>query len=431
MRREDILAALIDWNFWGNFKDESRERPIYLTHLNGLAETGEVVVIKGVRRSGKSTLLHQFLNKKIEEGLKPKNTLFINFEDPRFSNCTIEDLNDIYDTYKEEQQPDKGHIVVLDEVQEIEKWEKFVKLLHEAKKVKVFVTGSSSKLLSEEYASLLSGRHVDMEVSPLSFQELLNFKGHNISDKTDLIKNRHLVKNKLREYLEWGGFPKINLVKERGKREILNRYFEDIIIKDIQKRFNVRKTGKLEQLAKYYLSNISNLQSYNKVKDAVNLSLDTVERFSEYFSTGRLLFFVPKFSFSHKKQLLNPKKVYSIDPGLRNVSGFRFSRDVGRLMENVVFLELFRKNKEVFYWKENREVDFVVKEGNEVKKLIQVCYNFDRDEVEERELKALVKASEDVECEDLTVVTYETEDQREVAGKEIDCIPFWKWLFNF
>jgi len=431
MRKDDILTALVDWNFWGSYQDESKERPKYLNKLNDLVETGEVVVVKGVRRSGKSTLLHQFLNKRIEEGLKVKNTLFVNFEDPRLSNSKLEDLTDIYETYKEEQQPDKDHIVVLDEVQEIEGWEKFVKLLHEAKKVRVLVTGSSSKLLSEEYSSLLSGRHVDMEVFPLSFQELLKFEGLTIKDKTELIEKRHQVKNKLREYLEWGGFPKINLVGEKERREILARYFKDILVKDVQERFNIRKTGRLEELAKYYLSNISNLQSYNKVKDAVNLSLDTVERFSSYLSTGRFLFFVPKFSFSHKKQLLNPKKVYSIDPGLRNVSGFRFSRDAGRLMENVVFLELFRRHEEIFYWKEEREVDFVVKDGNEIKKLIQVCYNLDKDETQARETKALIKASKSVGCEDLKVITYEEEGQKEIKGKKIDFVPLWKWLFKF
>lgn len=431
MRREDILTALVDWNFWGAYEDNSRKRPEHLSRLDSLMKTGEVVVVKGVRRSGKSTLLHQFLGQRIKEGLEAKNTLFVNFEDPRFTSLTLENLSEIYDVYKEEQQPDRDHIVVLDEVQEVEGWEKFVKLLHETKAVKVLVTGSSSKLLSEEYATLLSGRHVDLELFPLSFQELLRFEGMEIGSKTELLKNRHRIKKKVREYLEWGGFPKVNLVEERERREILARYFEDILVKDIQRRFNVRKAGKLEQLAKYYLSNISNLQSYNRVKDAVDLSLDTVERFSDYFSIGRFLFFVPKFSFSHKKQVLNPKKVYSIDPGLRNVGGFRFSRDAGRLMENVVFLELFRRHDEIFYWKEDREVDFVVKDGNDIGQLVQVCYNFDREEVKDREIKALLKASDDLGCEDLRVVTYESEGEEEIEGKQVEYIPLWKWLFGF
>lgn len=431
MRREDILTALVDWNFWGSYEDDSKKRSEYLSQLNNLMETEEVIVVKGVRRSGKSTLLHQFLDQKIKQNLKVRNTLFVNFEDPRLTNLTLEDLNEIYDIYKEEQQPDRDHLVVLDEVQEVEGWEKFVKLLHEAKTAKVLVTGSSSKLLSEEYATLLSGRHVDMELFPLSFQELLRFEGQEIESKTDLIKNRHRIKSKVREYMEWGGFPKVNLVEKRERREILARYFEDILVKDIQKRFNVRKTGKLEQLAKYYLSNISNLQSYNRVKDAVNLSLDTVERFSNYLSIGRFLFFVPKFSFSHKEQILNPKKVYSIDPGLRNVGGFKFSRDAGRLMENVVFLELFRRQDEVFYWKKKREVDFVIKNGDEIEQLIQVCYRFNQGEVKDRETKALVKASADLGCEDLKVITYETEGQENINGKQIEYVPLWKWLFNF
>jgi len=127
---------------------------------------------------------------------------------------------------------------------------------------------------------------------------------------------------------------------------------------------------------------------------------------------------------------LNPKKVYSIDPGLRNVSGFRFSRDAGRLMENVVFLELFRRHEEIFYWKEEKEVDFVAKDGNKIKKLIQVCFNLDKDETQERETEALIKASKSVGCEDLKVITYEEEGQEEIKGKKIDFVPLWKWLFK-
>jgi predicted AAA+ superfamily ATPase len=232
------------------------------------------------------------------------------------------------------------------------------------KKVHIFITGSSSKLLSEEYSTLLAGRHVDIEIFPLSFSEFLKFKGVSIRSRIEMMKFRHRIRKLLDEYLEFGSFPKVVLIEE-GKEELSNNYFRDILIKDVQRRFNVRETGKLEELAKYYLTNISTLQSFNRTRKLINLSLDTVERFSKYFSIARLIFFVPKFSFSVKEQILNPKKVYCMDSGLRNMVSFKFSEDIGRIAENVVFLNLLFRNKEIYYWKDHagKEVDFVVKEG--------------------------------------------------------------------
>lgn len=175
MQKNQILEILADWNYWGNYEDHSLERKKYIKRLEHLLKTKEIVVIKGVRRCGKSTLILQFLRKLIQEGLKEKNTLVVNFEDPRFKNLSLDLLHKIYEVYLEKLQPKKKHYVILDEVQEIEGWEKFARYLHEAKKVPVFITGSSSKLLSEEYSTLLSGRHVDMEVFPLSFPEFLKF----------------------------------------------------------------------------------------------------------------------------------------------------------------------------------------------------------------------------------------------------------------
>ena len=175
MNREEILKILIDWNYWGNYKDKSIERLFYLNRLKDFLDTREIIVIKGVRRSGKSTIISQFIRKFIEKKVSPKNSLIVNFEDPRFRNLNLDLLNKIYEIYLEELLPDETHYVVLDEVQEIEGWEKFARFLSEAKKIQVFITGSSSKLLSEEYSTLLSGRHVDLDMFPLSFKEFLFF----------------------------------------------------------------------------------------------------------------------------------------------------------------------------------------------------------------------------------------------------------------
>jgi len=402
------------------------ERRRYIENLKHLLKTGEIIVIKGVRRSGKSTFMLQFIRK---SGWEQKNTLVVNFEDPRFKNLNLELLDRIYEVYQEELQPDKEHYVILDEVQEIEGWEKFARYLHEAKKVHIFITGSSSKLLSEEYSTLLAGRHVDIEIFPLSFSEFLKFKGVSIRSRIEMMKFRHRIRKLLDEYLEFGSFPKVVLIEE-GKEELLNNYFRDILIKDVQRRFNVRETGKLEELAKYYLTNISTLQSFNRTRKLINLSLDTVERFSKYFSIARLIFFVPKFSFSVKEQILNPKKVYCMDSGLRNMVSFKFSEDIGRIAENVVFLNLLFRNKEIYYWKDHagKEVDFVVKEGLKIKELIQACWGIEEEKTERREVKSLIKAMDEFKLKEGLVITADEDKEEVVNGKRIVYTPLWKWL---
>jgi len=434
MEKNEIIEILLDWNYWGNYKDDSIERPEYLERIRGLAKTKEIVIIKGVRRSGKSTITAQFIRKLIEEKkTAPERTLIVNFEDPRFYDLNLNTLNKVYESYLEKVQAVPEY-VILDEVQEIAGWEKFARFLMEAKKINVIITGSSSKLLSEEYATLISGRHVDIEVFPLSFKEFIFFKGLRINKEVEKIKERYRIKGYLREYMEFGGFPKISLVGEMEKKAILQGYFEDILIKDVQKRFNIKEVHKLEQLAKYYLTNISSLHSFNKIKNILNVSLDTVERFSRYFSVARLFFFVPKFSFSLKEQILNPKKVYCIDVGLRNSVGFKFSEDLGKITENIVFLSLLERENEgdIFYWKNTKhEVDFVIKEKKEkIKALIQVCWNSSKEETKKREMESLIEASEQLNCNRLMVITEDYEKEEEYKGKTIHFIPLWKWLLR-
>jgi len=433
MNKEEILKILVDWNYWGEYSDKSIERPFYLQRLSAFKETGEISVIKGVRRCGKSTIISQFIKKQIEEEeVLSKDTLIVNFEDPRFRNLNLDLLNKIYEIYLEEVLPDKNHYVVLDEVQEIEGWEKFARFLKEAKGIRVFITGSSSKLLSEEYATLLSGRHIDLDIFPLSFGEFLIFKNLFPQTQLERIKQRHKIKNLLKEYIKYGGFPRVVLTKESEKKLILEGYFRDILLKDVQKRFKIRETAKLENLAKYYLTNISTIQPHNQVKKIVNLSLDSMERFSYYFSIAGLFYFIPKFSYSHKEQILNPKKVYAVDTGLRNMVSFRFSQDLGKLAENLVLVELKRRGYEIFYWKspKQKEVDFVIKKEIKPEQLIQVCVNVDDEKTKKRETRALIECSDYTKCDNLLIITEDYGFEEEINDRKIKFIPLWKWLLE-
>jgi predicted AAA+ superfamily ATPase len=235
----------------------------------------------------------------------------------------------------------------------------------------------------------------------------------------------------MQEYLKWGGFPKPTLLKkEKDKKEELYGYFRDIMMKDVAMRYKVEYIEKLEELAKYYLSNIASLQSFNNIKKFLDISLDSVERFSTYFSNAYLLFFVKKFSYSVKQQILNPRKVYCIDTGLRKVAGFVFMEDLGKLMENTVFVELMRKGKQVFYWKNKGEVDFVIKGDKKVEKLIQVCYDVEDPKTKEREVKALLEAMKFFKLTTGIIVTWDYEDEERINGKKISYIPIWKWLIQ-
>ena len=441
MKDEEIWEILVDWNLWGNFDQEFRKREFYMSRALQLLKGKEIVVLKGVRRSGKSSLGYLILRELVKDGVfRSEDTLVINFEDPRFpSKLDARDLMKIYEVYLRKINPKRRHIILLDEIQIVEKWEKFARFLMEAKGVKVMITGSSSKLMSEEYASVLTGRHLDIEVFPLNFKEFLEWHGIKINDRIEIAKRRYEIQNLLEKYLSLGGFPEVTLAEKPRKIELLRRYLDDIITKDVAKRFNIREVEKLENLVKSYISNISTLQSFNKLRKVVGLSLDSVERFSKYLEISRLLFFVPKFGYSIKQQILSPKKVYVIDPGFYSIAGFRFMENVWRLMKNLVALELLRKQVlnpmiEIFYWRDQlgREVDFVVKEGLKIKQLIQVCYDIAELETKKREIRALIKASKQLKCKDLLCITWDYEAEEEIAWRgvkrKIKFIPLWKWL---
>jgi len=431
MEERKILEILVDWNYWGNYKEEFIRRKMYFEKLREFLQGKEAIVVKGVRRSGKSSIIYKFVKELAKDS---KDALIINFEDPRFPpEITLEDLNRIYETFLKHINPNPKY-VVLDEIQYVEKWEKFVRFLVDPKNIKVFVTGSSSKLLSEEYASVLTGRHLDIEVFPLSFREFLSFKNFEISDEIDLIKNRVVLVNLFNEYLKFGGFPQVVLSEnEKRKEELLRTYFFDIITRDVAKRFKVKKLAQLEALAKIYVSNIATIQSFNKLKKDLNLSVDSVERFSKYLEIARLFLFLSNFRHSVKKQVRSMKKVYCVDTGFYSTLGFKLLESMSKIMENVVAIELFRRKEfnptfEIFYLRNNYEVDFVVKEGTEVKQLIQVTYASNKDEIERREINALIKASELLRCEDLVVITWDYEDEVIVENKKITFKPIWKWL---
>lgn len=433
MDKNEIINILEDWNFWKRDLDAGINRPYYLNKLKGFLKTRQVIVITGARKSGKSFIMRQLAKHLTSEGVEAKNILIVNFEDPRFSELDAKALQKIYEVYLEYLNPKDKPYIFLDEIQEVKDWEKWVRTMHELDKAKLITSGSNAKLLSFELATLLTARHIDLTVFPLSFEEYLTFNNINLKDALDIINQRIKIEGLLSNYIEFGSFPEIVLTEQ--KNEILLTYFEDILNKDLIKRFKIRKAEGLRSLAKFYLGNVSSLITFSSLEKFLGISADTIEKFSNNLGTAYLFFFLKRFSFKVKEQEKSPRKLYTIDTGLANTIGFRFNQNIGRLAECLVFLELKRKQTvnpdlEFYYWKDlqHREVDFVVKEDLKVRQLIQVCWEVSKPETKNRELKALLKAMGEFRLKEGLVITEDYEAEENIKDKKVKFTPLWKWL---
>ncbi len=433
MDKNEVLAVLNDWNIWRGEQDTGIGRSAYLDRLEAVMGSNQVITITGPRRAGKSYLMRQMARKLFEQGVKKENLLFVNFEDPRFTSLDTKLMMQIFDVYKEFLSPTGTPYIFLDEVQEVEGWEKWVRMMHELKKAKIVVSGSNAHLLSRELGTLLTGRHLDLIVFPLSFQEFLAFNKMEAKTHFDVIGREAEIKGLLHRYIESGSFPEVALSEK--KREILLNYFEDLLTKDLLKRFRVRKPQVMKSLIKYYLSNVGNLTTFMSAERFLQVSSDTIEKFAGYFEDVYLTFFLKRFSFKVKEQEKSPRKIYAIDTGLCNAVGFRFSENIGRLAENIVFITLKRKqalnpDMELFYWKDaqHREVDFVVKDGLKVKSLIQVCWDMRDEKTRNRELRGLSKAMRELKITTATIITEDVEAEEKLRDNRVKLIPLWKWI---
>lgn len=433
MEKEMIIKILEDWNFWHQNLDTGIKRDFYLEKIEKLMDSNQILAIIGARKSGKSFIMRQMIQELIKKGVNKKDILMINFEDPRFSKLDVSLLQKIYESYLEFLSPQGTPYIFLDEVQEVNEWQKWVLSMQELKKAHIIISGSNAKILSTELSTLLTGLHLDITIFPLSFKEFLKFNNINFKKENGIVLNETKIKSLMREYMEIGGFPRV--VLEKNKKEILLTYFEDILEKDIMKRYRIRKSEEAKKLINFYFSNISSLITFNSLEKHIQISADTIEKFSNYFEKAYLLFYLKRFSFKVKEQEKSPRKLYAIDGGLSNTVGFRFSENLGKLAENIVFLELQRKkisnpNLETYYWKneKHQEVDFLIKFKNDIKQLIQVCWNLSDIKTKKREVNSLLKAMEELNINQAIIINSDSEKTEKIKNKTIKFIPLWKWL---
>lgn len=422
------INKLTEWNPWWNsslVSDElkGKHRPAY-SYLVNSVEIKEITILTGVRRSGKSTLMYQMIDKLLSAGISPAQILFVNLEDKKL----IQDsLDDICAAYRQSLNPDKKAYIFLDEIHKKSDWESWLRKKYDLKtKDKFVISGSCSHLLKKEYSTLITGRNLAFEVLPLSFDEFLSFKGLDIN-KVQLKKGILLEETKFtllryfEEFLGIGGFPQIFFTSENYKINILEQYFDDILYKDIVDRYNLN-AQKAKDLALYFMANFTSFISLRALRNSMKLSYDTTKDYLSYYKEAFLFFTVDHFSYSFKEQKTLPSKIYCIDNGLRNAVSFKFSKDAGRLAENLVFIELLRRNKNIYYWKNKGEVDFVLKNEDNSLTAINVTYT---DDIDKRETEALLEFNKSFKkINELFLLTKNTEKNEH----GIIFMPLWKWL---
>jgi len=388
----------------------------------------EILVITGVRRSGKSSVM-QLLIRECLATATAGQVLYINLDDLALEEATVQE---IIEEHERLMAPSGKRYIFLDELQRKPGWERWLKRYYDGSPdMKFVVSGSNSSLLMTEYSTYLTGRETSFVLFPLDFREFVHFHGIVPDSEIALVSNRLRLQRLLEEYIRYGGFPEVVLEEDPAtKTGILKGYLSAILAHDVMARFEVREKGKLERLATFLTTNVGKEVGTKSLGRMLDLNSSTVQEYLDHFRDAYLLFQVNHFSYSLKAQYTYPRKVYCVDTGLRNAVSFRFSEDAGRLMENVVFLKLMRTGA-VYYWREGTaEVDFVVQQGLEVTRLVQSCYDLSDPKVRKREEAALVKAMVHFKLGMGTIVTWDEEGERKEGDLVIRYRPLWRWLLE-
>lgn len=394
-----------------------------LSELHHAIKSSQIVVITGIRRSGKSTLLRQILKKYFHQ-----QAFYFSFEDERLLKFSVEDFSILHEALTEFY--GEQTTFFLDEIQNIPHWELFVRRLHD-RGMKIVITGSNATLLSQELATRLTGRTVSYTLYPFSFREFVEFTKPALKEKSPkTAAARGLFSKAFLEYLELGGMP---LYVINQQRFFLTQLYEDILYRDIISRYKINDEKSIRELSLYLISHVASLYSYNKLKAMLHLgSMNTIKNYIQYLENSYLFFSIQRFSYSLKQQQCAPKKIYCIDSALINSLSFRFSDNFGHLLENIVFLELKRRQCEVYYYhtESGREIDFIVRDGVKITALIQVCTVMEDLKTQSREVDALIDAMHETKLTYGFILTKNTTKTIKRENKIINVLPVYQWLLK-
>lgn len=404
-------------------RDDLASRPYYarkdIQNIAPFLEANVIKLITGPRRAGKSVYALQILS--------GKNYAYLNFDDTQLLGAFNEDavmqaLAEVYPGYE---------YLLLDEIQNLDSWDAWVSKLYR-RGMNLVITGSNANLLSSEMSTLLTGRYLEIQMFPFSMEETLKYR--EVPTNAELPDEKAKLFIEMDDYLKKGGYPEI--VKNREiEQAYLTALFDSIILKDVAQRHKIRKITELYDLADYLISNYSNPLSYNEIAEELSLgSVTTVKKFCGYLAEPYLFFYLPRYNNKLKEMKKAPRKVYIIDNGFIYTRSFELSSNNGRQLENMVFIELLRRGynlkKSLFYYRtsNDKEVDFVTRDGRKVTSLIQVSYDISKAKTHERELAALVKASEELKCDNLMLITWNEDKSVEYKGNSIQIVSIHKWL---
>jgi uncharacterized protein len=393
-----------------------------LTKLLGFNNTKEIQIITGLRRSGKSSLLKLYINELIKTE-NPKSILFINFDDPNYSEV-YQYPEKIYSIVElaEKLTQTKIQYLFLDEIQSVNGWEKYVKSVYDAERFKkICITGSNSKLLLGNYSGLLSGRYIANQMFPLSLTEILNH--YHYSDPLAVLQNKPKILNLIEDCLKHGTFPELILKNdEQIKHEILTNYYDSILIKDCVINKNIRDTKSFKELAFYIFNNMAALFSYNSLSKATGINDVSVKEYINAMQEAFMVYEIPHFSYQIKAQIKSKRKIYAVDNGLITAASLNFSENKGKLFENFVFSELLKAGYDnIFLYNDNKECDFILKKG---KKTIAIQAAFEMNTSNrEREINGLLHIRDKLNISNLYIVTL---SQSEKINDTISIIPIYE-----
>lgn len=394
-------------------------------------DSGKIITLMGVRRCGKTSILYEMINK-LSQQIEKTKILFLNFEDERLE-LSVDELDLVLQSYAELYPEQKLHECYLffDEIQNIKGWEKFVRRVYDTVSKNIYITGSNSKLLSSEIATALRGRTLSFEVFPLSFCEYLSFK----EIEVDLYASKSLahMRHAQASFLKEGGFPELVFMDDVYKNRTLQEYFNVLLYKDLVERYSISNTVALKFFLKRIIASTSKQISINKIynelkSSGIKIGKNTLYDFLDYTQSVYLALTLQKYDNSLVQKELGERKIYSIDIGLNNATEFKFSDDVGKSLENAVFLMLRRDEKKLFYYRDQQsECDFIVFEKQGAAEAIQVTYDMSDEETKKREIKGLLNACKVFSLSKGLIVTYDSEEMFQSDGIEIELVPFFKW----
>jgi len=393
-------------------------------------DSGKIISLIGVRRSGKTNILYSLIHR-LRQTIPTDAIVYINLEDDRLFPLTPHDLGGFLDSYFElfPHNRDRRVYFFFDEIQNAPEWERFIRRLHDTENCSIFVTGSSAKLLSREIATSLRGRTISFEVFPLSFSEYLRFRDIKPGHSSRAVS---MVKNAFTEYCRTGGFPETVGVDDLRAKQILHEYLQMIMYRDVADRHSVGNLFLLKSLIKHCFSNISNPLSLSKLyndfrSQGIQLSRNTLFDYISYLEDAFALFLVPVNSQSQREVMRNPRKLYAVDHGLKGVVDLPTGSDIGRIYENIVFIQLRRKEQTICYGRQKQEIDFVLPES-ELPRLINVAYDISDPATRNRELNGLVEGMQGLGVHEALLLTAEVEETVATESGKISIMPLWKWL---